>query len=165
MAWCRKAFSSTASTSCIRTIMPTETCSSRWPCAMSGGMFVKPVQLFAWHFMAYPHLPENFDETQETAWITVPNSLYDREKSRGLLNEYIGQLAYADTLGFDGMVLNEHHQNIYGLMPSPNLLAAALTQKTKHLGHTNIKFVYFTPEIFEGVILSWSLCEESCVLQ
>ena len=29
------------------------------------------------------------------------------------------------------MVLNEHHQNIYGLMPSPNLIAAALSQKTK----------------------------------
>src|SRR5262245_64355645 len=30
------------------------------------------------------------------------------------------------------MVLNEHHQNIYGLMPSPNLIAAALAQKTRH---------------------------------
>ena len=28
------------------------------------------------------------------------------------------------------MVLNEHHQNIYGLMPSPNMIAAALTQNT-----------------------------------
>jgi alkanesulfonate monooxygenase SsuD/methylene tetrahydromethanopterin reductase-like flavin-dependent oxidoreductase (luciferase family) len=92
----------------------------------------KPVELFAWHFMSYPYLPEDFDETQDTGWITVPNALYDKQKSRGLLNEYIDQLAYADTLGFDGMVLNEHHQNIYGLMPSPNLLAAALTQKTKH---------------------------------
>jgi len=27
--------------------------------------------------------------------------------------------------------LNEHHQNIYGLMPSPNIIAAALTQRTK----------------------------------
>ena len=29
------------------------------------------------------------------------------------------------------MVLNEHHQNIYGLMPSPNIVAAALTQRTR----------------------------------
>ena len=28
-------------------------------------------------------------------------------------------------------MLNEHHQNIYGLMPSPNIIAAALTQRTK----------------------------------
>ncbi len=90
----------------------------------------KPVNLYCWHFMSYPHLPADFDERYDTGWITVPNRLWDREKSKGLLNEYIDQLAYADTLGFDGMVLNEHHQNIYGLMPSPNIIAAALTQKT-----------------------------------
>ena len=90
----------------------------------------KPVQLFCWHFMAYPYLPADFDEKYDSGWITVPNTLWDREKSRGLLNEYIDQLAYADTLGFDGMVLNEHHQNVYGLMPSPNIIASALSQKT-----------------------------------
>lgn len=91
-----------------------------------------PVQLFCWHFMPYPHLADDFDEKHETGWVTVPNRLWDREKSRGLYQEYLGQLAYADELGFDGMVLNEHHQNIYGLMPSPNILASALTQITKN---------------------------------
>ncbi len=91
----------------------------------------RPVQLHAWHFMSYPHLPADFDEKYETGWITVPNTLWDAEKSRGLLAEYIDQLAQADTLGFDGMVLNEHHQNIYGLMPAPNLIAAALAVRTK----------------------------------
>ena len=47
-------------------------------------------------------------------------------------HENIGAIARsARALGFDGMVLNEHHQNIYGLMPSPNIIAAALTQATK----------------------------------
>ena len=91
-----------------------------------------PVQLYCWHFMAYPHLPADFDQKYDTGWVTVPNSLWDKEKSRGLYQQYIDQLAYSDELGFDGMVLNEHHQNIYGLMPSPNLIAAALTQRTKH---------------------------------
>jgi alkanesulfonate monooxygenase SsuD/methylene tetrahydromethanopterin reductase-like flavin-dependent oxidoreductase (luciferase family) len=91
-----------------------------------------PVQLYCWHFMAYPHLPADFDSTYDTGWVTVPNRLWDADKSRGLYQQYIDQLAYADSLGFDGMVLNEHHQNIYGLMPSPNLIAAALTQRTKH---------------------------------
>ena len=92
----------------------------------------RPVALYCWHFMAYPHLPADFDEKYDTGWVTVPNKLWDAEKSRGLYQQYIDQLAYADELGFDGMVLNEHHQNIYGLMPSPNLIAAALSQKTKH---------------------------------
>ncbi len=89
-----------------------------------------PVQLYAWHFMAYPYLPADFDEKFATGWVTVPNSLWDRDRSRGLYKEYIDQLIYASELGFDGMVLNEHHQNIYGLMPSPNLIAAVLAQKT-----------------------------------
>ena len=88
------------------------------------------VQLYCWHFMSYPYLPADFDEAYETGWVTVPNRLWDSERSRGLYQEYIDQLAYADEIGFDGMVLNEHHQNIYGLMPSPNLIAAALAQKT-----------------------------------
>ena len=94
---------------------------------------MKPVQLFCWHFMAYPYLDRDFDEKQYSGWVTVPNSLWDNRKTRGLYQEYIDQLAYADTLGFDGMVLNEHHQNVYGLMPSPNLIAAALTQRTSQL--------------------------------
>ena len=90
-----------------------------------------PVRLYCWHFMAYPHLPADFDQAYDTGWVTVPNSLWDAQKSRGLYQQYIDQLAYAAELGLDGMVLNEHHQNIYGLMPSPNLIAGALTQKTK----------------------------------
>jgi alkanesulfonate monooxygenase SsuD/methylene tetrahydromethanopterin reductase-like flavin-dependent oxidoreductase (luciferase family) len=91
---------------------------------------MQPVQLFCWHFMAYPYLPDDFDEKYDTGWVTVPNSLWDREKTDGLYQEYIDQLAYGEELGFDGLVLNEHHQNIYGLMPSPNIIAAALTQRT-----------------------------------
>src|SRR6266481_6803561 len=92
---------------------------------------MKPVQLFCWHFMAYPYLAKDFDEKENSGWVTVPNSLWDNHKARGLYQEYIDQLVYASELGFDGMVLNEHHQNIYGLMPSPNIIAAALTQRTK----------------------------------
>jgi alkanesulfonate monooxygenase SsuD/methylene tetrahydromethanopterin reductase-like flavin-dependent oxidoreductase (luciferase family) len=91
-----------------------------------------PVQLYCWHFMAYPHLPADFDEKYDSGWVTVPNELWDGDKSRGMYQEYIGQLVYADELGFDGLVLNEHHQNIYGMMPSPNIIAAALTQNTKN---------------------------------
>ncbi len=91
---------------------------------------MRPVQLFCWHFMAYPYLPADFDERYESGWITVPNALWDRERTRGLYQEYIDQLVYGEELGFDGLVLNEHHQTIYGLMPSPNIIAAALTQRT-----------------------------------
>src|SRR3954470_19848880 len=84
------------------------------------------VGVYSWHFMPWPYLDKSFDEKYESGWITVPNSLFDRQKAVGLYQEYLDELAYADELGFDGVVLNEHHQNIYGLMPAPNLLAGAL---------------------------------------
>lgn len=92
---------------------------------------MQPVRLFCWHFMAYPHLPADFDEKYDSGWVTAPNALWDRARSASVYQEYIDQLVYADELGFDGLVLNEHHQNVYGLMPSPNLIAAALSQRTK----------------------------------
>ena len=33
-------------------------------------------------------------------------------------------------MGFDGLGVNEHHQNGYGMMPSPNIMAAALARRT-----------------------------------
>ena len=41
-------------------------------------------------------------------------------------------MAYCEELGFDGVVFNEHHYSAYGTMPSPNLIAAALSQPTMH---------------------------------
>jgi alkanesulfonate monooxygenase SsuD/methylene tetrahydromethanopterin reductase-like flavin-dependent oxidoreductase (luciferase family) len=38
-----------------------------------------------------------------------------------------------DGLGFDGVGFNEHHTSPYGLMNSPNLLAAAAAQRTRRL--------------------------------
>lgn len=39
----------------------------------------------------------------------------------------------ADRLGYDGVGFNEHHTSPYGLMNSPNLLAASAAQRTKRI--------------------------------
>ena len=44
----------------------------------------KPVRLYCWHFMSYPYLPADFDTRYDSGWVTVPNRLWDGEKSRGL---------------------------------------------------------------------------------
>jgi alkanesulfonate monooxygenase SsuD/methylene tetrahydromethanopterin reductase-like flavin-dependent oxidoreductase (luciferase family) len=89
------------------------------------------VQFYFFHLMSWPYLPDDFDEKYDSAWIWLPNSLYDPVKGHDLYQAYIDTLAYADELGFDGICVNEHHQNAYGLMPSPNVIAGALTQRTK----------------------------------
>ena len=83
------------------------------------------------HLMPWPYLPEDFSERYESAWVTAPNSLFDPQLGAPLYQRYIDELVYADELGFDGVIINEHHQNAYGLMASPNLIASALSQRIK----------------------------------
>lgn len=90
------------------------------------------MQYFFFHLMPWPYLPDDFDARYDSAWVWLPNALYDPVRGHDLYADYIDVLAYADELGFDGVCVNEHHQNAYGLMPSPNVIAGALTQRTKN---------------------------------
>jgi len=83
------------------------------------------------HLMPWPDLPPDFDENYDSAWVTLPNSNYDPVKGHQLYNRYLDEIERADKLGWDSVIVNEHHQNAYGTMPSPNLMAAALTQRVK----------------------------------
>lgn len=94
------------------------------------------MKFWMFHLMPWPHLPGNFTEQYDTAWVTCSNILFDPERGPEVYHQYIDQLAYADTLGFDGVVINEHHQNAYGIMPSPNLIAAAHALWLEHPQHT-----------------------------
>ena len=89
------------------------------------------LQFFYFHLMPWPHLPDDFDNAYDSAWVTLPNRIYDPARGQRLYNEYLDELEYAEHLGFDGLGVNEHHQNAYGTMPSPNLMAAALVRRTR----------------------------------
>jgi alkanesulfonate monooxygenase SsuD/methylene tetrahydromethanopterin reductase-like flavin-dependent oxidoreductase (luciferase family) len=82
------------------------------------------------HLMPYRFLPDDFQDRYRSVWVDVPSSLFDAGKAHELYNEYLDELEHAERCGFDGLCVNEHHQNAYGLMPSPNLMAAALTRRT-----------------------------------
>ena len=87
---------------------------------------------FHWfNLMPWPHLPEDFRETNRSVWVDVDSRLYDPVEGHRVYNEYLDQLEYAATLGFDGIGVNEHHQNAYGMMPSPQIMAATLSRRTK----------------------------------
>jgi len=87
---------------------------------------------FCWfNLMPWPHLPDSFREDNRSVWVDIPSKLYDPVEGHRVYHEYMDQLEYADALGFDGIGVNEHHQNGYGLMPSPNIIAAGLARRTK----------------------------------
>jgi alkanesulfonate monooxygenase SsuD/methylene tetrahydromethanopterin reductase-like flavin-dependent oxidoreductase (luciferase family) len=66
--------------------------------------------------------------------VDINSRLFDPVKSNEVYNTYMDLLEYAGTLGFDGIGVNEHHQNGYGIMPSPNIIAAGLARRTKDVG-------------------------------
>ena len=80
--------------------------------------------------MPYRFLPKNFEKEYHSVWVDVPSKLFDPVKGHHLYNEFLDELEFADRMGFDGICVNEHHNDAYGLMPAPNLIAAALSRRT-----------------------------------
>ena len=86
---------------------------------------------FVWfNLMPWPDLPDDFREQHRSVWVDIPNTLFDPERANTIYNTYMDQLEFADSVGFDGIGVNEHHQNGYGIMPSPNIIAAGLARRT-----------------------------------
>ena len=84
------------------------------------------------HLMPYPYLPDDFRQQVRSVWVDVPIDYYDPVKGHEVYHTYLDELMYADELGFDGICVNEHHQNAYGLMPSPNLMGSIMARESKN---------------------------------
>src|SRR5438874_608637 len=91
------------------------------------------MKLVSFHLMPYRPLDLEEAAKHRSAWVVLPNRLYDPGKGAQEYESYIDQLAYAEELGFDAISVNEHHQTAYGMMPAPNLIASALIQRTKRV--------------------------------
>jgi alkanesulfonate monooxygenase SsuD/methylene tetrahydromethanopterin reductase-like flavin-dependent oxidoreductase (luciferase family) len=85
------------------------------------------VKIYNFDLLAYPHVPREAPRTP------VPSTYFDPIKGAANYNEHLEEMTYCEELGFDGVVFNEHHYSAYGTMPSPNLIAAALSQKTSRI--------------------------------
>lgn len=89
------------------------------------------LRFYGFNLMPYPYIPPT--EEIESTWVSLSNKHYDPLRGRVLYNEYIDQLVATEKYGFDGVGVNEHHANFYGTMPSPNIIAAMLIQRTEHI--------------------------------
>jgi alkanesulfonate monooxygenase SsuD/methylene tetrahydromethanopterin reductase-like flavin-dependent oxidoreductase (luciferase family) len=90
------------------------------------------MKVFAFHLMPYANLDMSYTDKYRAAWVVLPNTYYDPKKGHELYNRYLDELELVAELGYDGISVNEHHQNAYGLMPSPVVMAAALSRRTKN---------------------------------
>jgi alkanesulfonate monooxygenase SsuD/methylene tetrahydromethanopterin reductase-like flavin-dependent oxidoreductase (luciferase family) len=87
------------------------------------------------HMQGYRDLPDDFPSRYESIWINLPNDeLCKSENVAKYLRWNIEELELADDLGFDGVGVNEHHQNGYGFPVSPNLIASILARRQSDCG-------------------------------
>jgi alkanesulfonate monooxygenase SsuD/methylene tetrahydromethanopterin reductase-like flavin-dependent oxidoreductase (luciferase family) len=84
------------------------------------------MKVYAFDLMPWPYLeaPSVYPDS---------NSLYDPLRGQQVYEEHLSQMELYDEYGFDAVCINEHHSKPYGLMPSPNLIAAALSQRTRRI--------------------------------
>jgi alkanesulfonate monooxygenase SsuD/methylene tetrahydromethanopterin reductase-like flavin-dependent oxidoreductase (luciferase family) len=94
------------------------------------------MKMMWFHLMPYPDLPEDFNKKNRSVWVDIDPGLFDPVVMAETYDKYIDQLVYAEDCGFDGICVNEHHNNGYGLMPSPNLIASILANRTSRAAIT-----------------------------
>ncbi len=47
------------------------------------------MRFYCFHLMPWAHLPDDFAEQHDSAWVTCPNTLYDPEFGHPLYNRYL----------------------------------------------------------------------------
>lgn len=89
------------------------------------------MKFHCFNLMPWPYLPDDFADRYPSVWIDAPaHELYDPRRGQQVYRDYLDLLVAAEEAGFDSVGVNEHHSNAYGLMPSPNLMAAILARET-----------------------------------
>ena len=81
---------------------------------------------------AYHHVPEE-EVLKRRSFFGVPNTFFDAAKGAALLNQYLDEKIYTDELGFDGVMLNEHHGTPFCMGAVMDVEAAVLARATKRV--------------------------------
>ena len=63
--------------------------------------------------------------------LTLSNEIYDPVLGANLYNRYLDERLYAEEMGFDGLMLNEHHSTPFCMGGAMNIEAAILARMTK----------------------------------
>ena len=81
--------------------------------------------------MGYTAYPQ--DEARKLGYnnLMFPNAHFSPEKAQSLYRMYFDELVYCSENGFDGVMINEHHNNPLCMMPSVNVIGSVLARATQ----------------------------------
>jgi alkanesulfonate monooxygenase SsuD/methylene tetrahydromethanopterin reductase-like flavin-dependent oxidoreductase (luciferase family) len=83
--------------------------------------------LEAWIFFPVTYVP---DRPLPQVW-PLPASVYDRATGQAAFAHALEQMEFAESLGFDGVDVAEHHYAAASLTPNPTVMAGAVSQRIK----------------------------------
>ena len=84
------------------------------------------MRIYAFDLLPWPYL-------EAPSLYPDPNSLFDPVKGHTIYEQHLRQIEYLEECGFDAICFNEQHSAPYGLMPSPNVMASAVAQRTSQI--------------------------------
>jgi len=90
------------------------------------------MNVFVFDLVPYDENLDHLKAGRELPW-PLPRRHFKPEVAVRTYAEHLAAWAEMDRLGYDGVGFNEHHTSPYGLMNSPNLLAASAAQRTTRL--------------------------------
>ncbi len=83
------------------------------------------------YFTERPYRWVDEDEVLEhQGFFAIPNSRFDREKAADDYNYFLDEYCYAEEVGFDSLMLNEHHGNPFCMGSVMNVEASILARIT-----------------------------------
>src|SRR6185295_1653775 len=91
------------------------------------------VKVFVFDLLAYDADLDHLKEGGPELPYPLARRHFDAATAVRTYEEHLDAWEALDRLGYDGVGFNEHHCSPYGLMNSPNLMAASAAQRTKRL--------------------------------
>ena len=91
--------------------------------------------------MPYAEFPESEAENYPSMRLTFPNSYFEPNKAHDLFKRYLDEYQYAEEVGFDGLMINEHHNTPSCMDVEVNItggILSRITSKAKILMLGNI---------------------------
>ena len=67
------------------------------------------MDVFYFTEMPYTEFPESEAEKYPSMRLTFPNTYFNANKAHDLFKRYLDEYQYAEEVGFDGLMINEHH--------------------------------------------------------
>src|SRR5215831_11232101 len=90
------------------------------------------MQIFGFDLLPYPEHMDHLKVNGELPY-PLPKRHFRSDLAVQNYRDHLDAWARMEELGFDGIGFNEHHTSPYGMMTSPNLIAAAASQRTQRM--------------------------------